>query len=183
MTSACPRVAGLMSMKATVRSSSSTRVEGISPATILQNRQSGSGATRSSLTAGTPVLDCPAMYAEREGLERTVRHLAAIERPSASEGEREAAEWIAAQLRELGLDAAIEEERAHGTYWIPQALLTASGAVAGALALRGHRKTAAAIGLLAAAGIADDCSAGPHVFRKLLPHRATWNVVADAGDV
>jgi hypothetical protein len=123
------------------------------------------------------------MYAEREGLERTVHHLAAIERPSASEGEREAAEWIAGALRELGLEAAIEEESAHGTYWIPQALLSAAGVAAGALALRGRRKTAAAIGALAAAGIADDCSAGPHVFRKLLPHRTTWNVVADAGDV
>ena len=123
------------------------------------------------------------MYADREGLERTVRHLAAIERPSASEGEREAAEWIAGALRELGLEAAIEEESAHGTYWIPQALLSAAGVAAGALALRGRRKTAAAIGALAAAAIADDCSAGPHVFRKLLPHRPTWNVVADAGDV
>src|SRR3954454_17533936 len=42
ITSRCPLVAGLMSMNATVRSSSSTRVDGISPATILQNRQSGS---------------------------------------------------------------------------------------------------------------------------------------------
>ena len=123
------------------------------------------------------------MYADRGGLERTVRHLAAIERPSASEGEREAAEWIAGALRELGLEATIEEESAHGTYWIPQALLSAAGVAAGALALRGRRKTAAAIGVLAAAAIADDCSAGPHVFRKLLPHRPTWNVVADAGDV
>jgi hypothetical protein len=123
------------------------------------------------------------MYAEREGLERTVRHLAAIERPSASEGEREAAEWVARALRELGLEATIEEESAHGTYWIPQALLSAAGVAAGALALRGARKTAAAIGALAAAGIADDCSAGPHVFRKLLPHRTTWNVVSDVGDV
>ena len=123
------------------------------------------------------------MYADREGLERTVRHLAAIERPSASAGEREAAEWIARALRELGLEATIDEERAHGTYWIPQALLSAAGVAAGALALRGARKTAAAIGALAAAGIADDCSAGPHVFRKALPHRPSWNVVADAGDV
>jgi hypothetical protein len=38
-TSACPRVAGLMSMKATVRSSSATMVAGISPATMLQKRQ------------------------------------------------------------------------------------------------------------------------------------------------
>src|SRR5437588_5759341 len=42
ITSACPRVAGLMSMKAIVRSSSSTIVAGISPARILQKMQSGS---------------------------------------------------------------------------------------------------------------------------------------------
>src|ERR1700755_516323 len=41
ITSLCPRVAGWMSMTAIVRSSSYTRVLGISPATILQNRQSG----------------------------------------------------------------------------------------------------------------------------------------------
>jgi hypothetical protein len=35
-----------MSMNATVRSSSSTRVEGSSPATILQKMQSGSAAMR-----------------------------------------------------------------------------------------------------------------------------------------
>src|SRR3954464_5818722 len=40
-TRAWPRVAGLMSMNATVRSSSATIAPGISPATILQNRQSG----------------------------------------------------------------------------------------------------------------------------------------------
>ncbi len=123
------------------------------------------------------------MYAERAGLERTVHHLGAISRPSASEGEREAAEWIAETLTELGLDAELEEESAHGSYWKPQALLSAAGVAAGALALRGHRRSAALIGALAAAGIADDCSAGPHVFRKLLPHRPTWNVVAYAGDV
>src|SRR5687768_642013 len=123
------------------------------------------------------------MYADRAGLERTVRHLAALERPSASPGEREAAEWIAAALGELGLEAAVEEERAHGTYWWPLGVLSAAGVAAGALALRGWRGTGALLGAAAAAGIADDCSAGPHVFRRVLPHRTTWNVVADAGDV
>src|SRR5215212_10011310 len=42
ITSECPRVHGLMSMKASVLSSSSILCEGMSPATILQNRQSGS---------------------------------------------------------------------------------------------------------------------------------------------
>ena len=41
-TSAWPRVAGAMSRKATVRSSSSTILEGSSPARILQKMQSGS---------------------------------------------------------------------------------------------------------------------------------------------
>src|SRR3954465_2506645 len=41
-TSACPRVAGLMSMNATVRSSSSTIVDGRAPGTILQKMQFGS---------------------------------------------------------------------------------------------------------------------------------------------
>ena len=42
-----------------------------------------------------------------------------IDRPSASPGEREAAVWIRDRFRALGLDARIEEERAHGTYWWP----------------------------------------------------------------
>src|SRR3954467_10848090 len=42
ITSAWPRVHGLMSMKASVLSSSSILCDGISPATILQKRQSGS---------------------------------------------------------------------------------------------------------------------------------------------
>src|SRR4051795_5239060 len=47
-TRAWPRVAGLMSMNATVRSSSATIVPGNSPATILQKMQSGS---RSAMAA------------------------------------------------------------------------------------------------------------------------------------
>src|SRR3954464_12127093 len=42
ITSTWPRVHGLMSMKASVLSSSSILCDGISPATILQKRQSGS---------------------------------------------------------------------------------------------------------------------------------------------
>ena len=40
----------------------------------------------------------------------------------------------------------------------------------------------APLGLLAAAGIVDDVSGGPQVFRRLLPHRTTYNVVGEAGD-
>jgi hypothetical protein len=123
------------------------------------------------------------MPADAERLRATVEHLAAIERPSASAGERRAAEWIRDELRAHGLAARVEEERAHGTYWVPLGLMTAGAGVAG-LAARSKRGRAAAaiVGGLAAAGIVDDVSGGPHVFRRVLPHRTTYNVVAEGGD-
>jgi hypothetical protein len=125
------------------------------------------------------------MPPDPQRLRATVQHLAAIERPSASAGEHEAAEWIAARLAESGVRARVETERAHGTYWVPLGLMTAAGAVAGLAAGRGGRRTrlaAAVTGALAAAGIAEDASAGPHVLRRLLPTRETYNVVGEAGD-
>jgi hypothetical protein len=118
-------------------------------------------------------------------LRSTVEQLSAIERPSASDGERRAAEWILERLEGSSADARIEEERAHGTYWVPLGLMTGAAGLAGLLAARGGRGAralAAAIGAGAAAGVADDVSGGPHLFRRLLPHRTTYNVVAEAGD-
>src|SRR5919197_5882043 len=113
-------------------------------------------------------------------LRAAVEHLAAIERPSASEGERVAAEWIRDRLAEHGAAARVEQERAHGGYWVPLGLLSAAAAAAG-LARR-SRARAALVAAAAAAGIADEVSAGPHLFRRLLRHRPTYNVVAEAGD-
>ncbi len=118
-------------------------------------------------------------------LRATVEHLSSIERPSASDGERRAAEWIRERLNGSSADALIEEEPAHGTYWIPLGLMTAAAGLVGLTAARGGRAAralAAATGAAAAAGIADDVSGGPHVFRRLLPRRTTYNVVAEAGD-
>ena len=112
-------------------------------------------------------------------LRDTVEHLATIDRPSASEGERRAAEWIRDRFAELGLEARVEAERAHGTYWVPLGLLSGAAAAAGLAAPRG---LAAAVGALAATGVADDVSAGPQLVRRALPRRATHNVVAQAGD-
>jgi Peptidase family M28 len=112
-------------------------------------------------------------------LRAAIEYLAAIERESASDGERRAAEWIRAELEALGIAARVEQERAHGTYWVPLGLMSGAAAVAG---LAGGRMLAALVGSAAAAGIADDVSAGPHRFRRLLPHRSTYNVVAEAGD-
>ena len=113
-------------------------------------------------------------------LRAIVEHLQAIERPSASEGERRAAEWIRDRLEEHGCRARIEEERATGSFPLPFGLLSAVAAALG-LSRRG-RGLAAVAGLGVAAAIADDVSAGPRLFRRLLRTRPTCNVVAEAGD-
>jgi Peptidase family M28 len=113
-------------------------------------------------------------------LREVVETLELIDRPSASDGEREAAEWIRDRFERLGLPARIEPERAHGTYWWPLGAMTAAAGLAGVG--RGRRRAAALTGALAAAGIVDDVSGGPHLFRRALPHRTTHNVVAEAGD-
>ncbi len=110
-------------------------------------------------------------------LRATVEHLAGFDRPSASEGERQAAEWIREQLEALGVPARVEEEPAVGSMALPLGLLSTGGFAAGL----GGRRTAL-LGLLAAAGIVDDVSGGPHLFRRLLPHRPTFNVTGTAGD-
>jgi peptidase M28-like protein len=116
----------------------------------------------------------------RAELEGVVRHLASFERPSASDGERRAAEWIAQRLSEHGCVARVEQERAHGTYWWPMGLLCA---LAGTVALTGRRTPALAASAFATAAIADDITGGRQWFRRrLLPSRPTWNVVAEGGD-
>ena len=118
--------------------------------------------------------------ARRELIERTVRELAAHPRPSASEGERRAAEWLAGELREAGCRAVrVEEERAHGGYWWPLGLLNAIALVGSRLG----RSPAALAGALSAAAVYDDVGGGRLWFRRrALPHRPAWNVVAEAGD-
>jgi hypothetical protein len=117
------------------------------------------------------------MEPDLDRLRATVAHLATFDRPSASEGERRAAEWIRGELEALGVSAAIEEAPAVGSMALPLGLLSAAGAASGLGGRRGG-----ALGLLAAAGIVDDVSGGPHVFRRLLPHRPTFNVTGTAGD-
>ncbi len=125
--------------------------------------------------------------AELDAMRAAVAHLASIERPSASAGEHAAAAWIVARLRELGLDARIETERAHGGYWWPLGLPNAAAALAaGWLGRRPRsawRRLAAALaGAAGAAAIADDVGGGRMWFRRPLQRRQTANVIAEAGD-
>ena len=113
-------------------------------------------------------------------IERVIRELASYERGSASAGERRAAEWLAGELRAAGCrEVRVEEGRAHGGYWWPLGLLNAASGLA---ALAG-RLPAAVVGAFASAAVYDDVSGGRLWFRRrLLPHRSTWNVVAELGD-
>jgi hypothetical protein len=113
-------------------------------------------------------------------IERVVRELASYERPSASDGERRAAEWLAGELQEAGCRTVrVEEERAHGGYWWPLGLLNAASALAALLG----RRPAALVGAASAAAVYDDVSGRRLWFRRRsLPHRPTWNVVAESGD-
>ncbi len=107
--------------------------------------------------------------------------LAAIERPSASEGEREAGEWIVNRIADLGAEARIETERAHGTYWWPLGIGAAAGALAGLAALRGRRLLAAGLGAASAAALADDFPPAKRRLRARLPQSLTHNVVCELG--
>jgi hypothetical protein len=120
----------------------------------------------------------PAPPAER--LREQVAALSAIHRPSASEGERQAAEWVLGQMRAHGARARIETERAHGGYWGPLTMLSVAGAL-GAVAGGRSRLGGAVLAGVAAAGIWDDITGGRHHARRLLPKRDTFNVVAETG--
>jgi hypothetical protein len=127
----------------------------------------------------------PAWLAQE--MDAVVHELAGFERSSASEGERQAAEWLAAHMRRLGHPARVEVERAHGGYWWPLGLLNGCVAVAGLAAQRSRsrwaRVLAAGLGIGAATAIWDEVGGGRLWFRRaVLPHRDTFNVVAEAGD-
>jgi hypothetical protein len=124
----------------------------------------------------------PLSATEGELLQQIVRGLAAIDRPSASAGERRAAEWIAGRLRELGCHTAVECERAHGGYWWPLGLASGVAALAGLAAWRGRRRLGLATALAAACAVREEVGDGALRLRRRLPQRSTFNVVARTGD-
>jgi hypothetical protein len=117
-------------------------------------------------------------------LRDVVETLAAIERPSASEGEAQAAAWLAERLRSHGCDASVDVEPAYGDFWKPLFALNALGVAAAVLKRRGRRGLGTALALVAAAGMADEVALGPYITRRLVSkRRTTTNVVAVTGDL
>jgi hypothetical protein len=114
----------------------------------------------------------------REQTLRWIQQLAAIERPSASPGERRAAEWIVEQLGESATPARIEAEAAHGTH-LPFALPSALALLAG---LVRSRPVASAMAALATVAIVDELGGHRRLVRRMLARRETYNVVAELGN-
>jgi peptidase M28-like protein len=121
------------------------------------------------------------MDPDKKRLRGWLEELERIERPSASEGERRAAEWLVGRFAELGAAARIEAEPAHGTYWWPLGVGAALGALGGIAALRGRRLLGAAVAAAATAGMASDFPPGKRLLRRALPRRTTYNVVCELG--
>jgi Peptidase family M28 len=116
---------------------------------------------------------------DQSQLRHRVERLSSIDRPSASDGEAQAAELIAAELRERGARVRIDAEDAHGTYWWPVGLLTGAATLAG---LFMGRFAAVLTGLFAAGAVTDDITGGRQWFRRtFLPGRTTTNVMAEMG--
>ncbi len=110
------------------------------------------------------------MTALEDRLRETVTRLADIERPPCSPGEREAAEYLADELRKHCDDVRIEEERVHGTFhWMLLALSL--------IAMLGRVPAA-----LSAAAMWEDLSGGRRRWfrHRALPQGTTTNVVATA---
>src|SRR5436190_1063477 len=112
--------------------------------------------------------------------------LCSFERASASDGERQAAEWLSGALTDEGVrDARVEEEpEANGTFWWPIGLLAGAGALAGLAARRGGafgRSLGVATGAAAAALIADEMPPGRRRFRRMLPQNSCHHVIGELG--
>jgi hypothetical protein len=129
----------------------------------------------------TEILGPAVSEAERDWTRDLLTDLAAIERPSASDGERRAADWLVARLGELGTEARVEPERAHGTYWWPLGIGAAAAAAANLAALRGRRLTAAALGTVSGAALVDDFPPRRRRLRNRLGQRTTHNVICELG--
>ena len=111
-----------------------------------------------------------------------LEELEAIERPSASDGELEAARWISEQLAGQGLDPKVEVESAHGTYWWPLGIGAGLGVAAGLASLARRPLLAGVLGAAGLAAIARDFPPHERPLRKALPERDTFNVVCELGN-
>ncbi len=117
-------------------------------------------------------------------LHEVVEHLAALDRTPCSEGEREAAEWLAVRLRQVpGVRVSVEEEPSWGTFPPTATALGAIGLLGSLLTLGRRRVIGALLCALSIAGVLDEAQNGPRIVRRVLRRRRqTVNVIGAVGD-
>jgi hypothetical protein len=120
-------------------------------------------------------------HLDEQWLRDLVETLCSIHRPTASQGERRAAEWLLAKLRDHGARGEIELDKAHGTFWWPLGLAAGGAMLAGIATLRGRRALGAVLAAAIGAAALDDLPPGERRFRRLLPQRTATTVVTELG--
>jgi hypothetical protein len=119
-----------------------------------------------------------------ETLREVVQNLARLDRTPCSQGEREAAIWIARRLRVAGCEeVSLEEEPSWGPFPPLATGLGALSVLAAGLVLRGRRVAGALAALVAVGGLIDEIDNGPRVVRRKLRRLGTTlNVAGRMGD-
>ncbi|HEX5223903.1 MAG TPA: M28 family peptidase [Solirubrobacteraceae bacterium] len=115
-----------------------------------------------------------------EVLHEVVERLAPMRRRACTDGEREAADWLAERFRRVpGVEVSVEDEPSWGTFPPTATGLGVLGLTAGALALGRRRGAAALLAAATIAGVVDEAQNGPRVLRRLIRRRrTTQNVLA-----
>jgi len=116
-------------------------------------------------------------------LHEVVETLAPLDRTPCSDGERQAAEWLAERLRAIdGVHVALEDEPSWGIFPPTATGLGLLGALGAALVLSGRRASGALLAAATLAGIVDEAQNGPRIVRRLVRRRRTTvNVIARTG--
>jgi len=118
-------------------------------------------------------------------LREVVEALAPMIRLAGSEGEREAADWLAERLTSAGArEARVEDAPFRGDFSAVMAMLSAAAVASGVVGLTRFGRPLGALGAAAAAAlIVDDASNGFRPFRRaVIPEQTTSNVIAELGD-
>ena len=148
-----------------------------------QAQGNGAGLAAAAREAGRPQRAGPPPARLEGTLHEVVERLAPIDRTPCSAGERDAAEWLLARMRDVpGVEVRLEEEPSWGTFPPTATALGLLGVLGAALAL-GRRRAAGALAAAGSiAGIVDEAQNGPRLLRRLARRRRTTvNVVARLG--
>jgi Peptidase family M28 len=115
-------------------------------------------------------------------LQDVIENLATLDRTPCSPGEREAAEWIAARLKEEGCEVVVDTEPSWGPF-PPTVVGIGALGVWGAWRVLRRKRNGLTFSLLAGAALLDEAQNGPRIVRRIVRKRKeTSNVVATVGE-